>query len=398
MNNSPLEFLAKKYENVVKYDAEGNIAGVFVKFKKCKSSDLDSRLPGRTHPAFIIDGVEQDYILLGKYKAVSNGSSNGAILSAPNDFPVTAITADAGWTRVKKAGQSIMPMTVADYGFIKLLANKLGWEPHGNTACGQDIKDGYTLWTPTGTASENDIVAYRGYTYKCITTHTKDADHKPSESPTFWKLIDYIGGVAEEFTNTSTNCATMTGTGPATWYLGDDVGSLADISGSCMEIMAGYRIVNAEIQICENNDAASPNGFEWKVIKPGSTATNYTLVTAQTNGNTTGALKWNYVNKKDLVLDTVATDVVSAGTVKISDITVNPDNVSAVPIIMYELGLLPLSDAKYDGVFKFNGLVSTSYVAAGQDSMSNPNSGFFDLESLNSAKTAKHIGFRPRAI
>ena len=72
MNNSPLEFLARQYDNVVKYDAQGN-PSIFVKLPKMKSKELDSSLPDHTHPAFIVNGVEQDYILLGKYKAASDG-------------------------------------------------------------------------------------------------------------------------------------------------------------------------------------------------------------------------------------------------------------------------------------------------------------------------------------
>ena len=94
MNNSPLEFLAKKYGNVVKYDSDGNVAGIFVKFPKMKSSDLVAGLPEHTHPAFIINGVEQDYILLGKYKGGDNGVANGAILSLPNIMPVRPLGAD----------------------------------------------------------------------------------------------------------------------------------------------------------------------------------------------------------------------------------------------------------------------------------------------------------------
>lgn len=90
MNNSPLEFLAKKYGNIVKYDRDGNVAGIFVKFPKMKSSDLVAGLPGHTHPAFIINGIEKDYILLGKYK----GGDNGAILSLPNIMPVRSLGAD----------------------------------------------------------------------------------------------------------------------------------------------------------------------------------------------------------------------------------------------------------------------------------------------------------------
>ena len=44
MNNSPLEFLAKKYGNVVKYDNNGNVAGVFVKFPKMKNTKFKNLL------------------------------------------------------------------------------------------------------------------------------------------------------------------------------------------------------------------------------------------------------------------------------------------------------------------------------------------------------------------
>lgn len=94
MNNSPLEFLAKKYDNIVKYDSDGNVGGIFVKFPKMKSSDLVAGLPEHTHPAFIINGVEQDYILLGKYKAGENGASNDALVSLPNIMPARSLSAD----------------------------------------------------------------------------------------------------------------------------------------------------------------------------------------------------------------------------------------------------------------------------------------------------------------
>ena len=86
MTNSPLEFLARMYDNVVKYDAQGN-PSIFVRFPKMKSSDLDASLPDHTHPAFIINGQEQDYILLGKFKAASltgSGSDGGTLYSLPN--------------------------------------------------------------------------------------------------------------------------------------------------------------------------------------------------------------------------------------------------------------------------------------------------------------------------
>ena len=117
MNNSPLEFLTRKYGNVVKYDNEGNVAGIFVRFYKRKSSDLVAGLPEHTHPAFIINGVEQDSILLGKYKVGENGETNGPLISMPNIMPARSIGADQMLTRIKAAGPGITGMTVADYGY-----------------------------------------------------------------------------------------------------------------------------------------------------------------------------------------------------------------------------------------------------------------------------------------
>ena len=107
MNNSPLEFLAKKYGNVVKYDNAGNIIGIFVRFYKRKSSDLATGLPEHTHPAFIINGVEQDSILLGKYKAGESGGSGDPLLSMPNIMPARSMGADQMLSRIRAAGPGI---------------------------------------------------------------------------------------------------------------------------------------------------------------------------------------------------------------------------------------------------------------------------------------------------
>lgn len=101
VTNSPLEFLARMYDNVVKYDAQGN-PSIFVRFPKMKSSDLDSSLPDHTHPAFIINGQEQDYILLGKFKAASltgSGSDGGTLYSLPNMPPAHTRTATSFFPR-----------------------------------------------------------------------------------------------------------------------------------------------------------------------------------------------------------------------------------------------------------------------------------------------------------
>ena len=144
MVNSPLEFLASQYGHVVKYDASGN-PSIFVKFPKMKSSNLDASLPEHTHPAFIINGVEQDYILIGKYKAASltgSGSDNGTLYSLPNMPPAHTRTADDFLAQLRAFGNGVSGMTVADRGFLLLLAQKNGWNPGGNSDFGHCYKDG----------------------------------------------------------------------------------------------------------------------------------------------------------------------------------------------------------------------------------------------------------------
>ena len=57
MTNSPLEFLARIYDNVVRYDAQGN-PSLFVRFPKMKSSELDASLPGIKELTFDMTNLE----------------------------------------------------------------------------------------------------------------------------------------------------------------------------------------------------------------------------------------------------------------------------------------------------------------------------------------------------
>lgn len=356
MNNSPLEFLAKKYGNVVKYDSDGNVAGIFVKFPKMKSSDLVAGLPEHTHPAFIINGVEQDYILLGKYKGGDNGVVNGAILSLPNIMPVRSLRADQCLTRMKKAGTGITGMTCADYGFIKLLAQKNGWVPKGNTFWGQSHKDG-TAWEVGEALTVGTERAYEGYIYKCLIAHTTATELKPDVSPTYWERGKLIGGISQDNgidAAHQTGYRTLNGTGPLDWYLGKDPANLADIIGSSLEQQYGLRYVNCEMQILENNNAADPDAdlsassAAWKAILPNQSDDGYTLVAP----GTAGTLHWTWQNSK-LTLDTVEPefDDQYRGT-SFKDLAYNATNLPYVPSIVKELGLFPTgSDDKTEGYY-----------------------------------------------
>lgn len=345
MNNSPLEFLAKKYGNVVKYDSDGNVAGIFVKFPKMKSSDLVAGLPEHTHPAFIINGIEKDYILLGKYKGGENGVTNGAILSLPNINPIHLLGADQCLSRMKLAGTGITGMTVADYGFIKLLAQKHGWAPKGNTFFGQSHKDG-AVWEVGKALTVGAERAYEGYIYKCLIAHTTAAELKPDVSPTYWERGKLIGGISQDNSidaNHQTGYRTLNGTGPIDWYLGKDPANLADIIGSSLEQQYGLRYVNCEMQILENNNAADPDAdlsassAAWKAILPNQSDDGYTLVAP----GTAGTLHWTWQNNK-LTLDTVEPEFDNQyRKTYFKYLAYNATNLPFIPSIVKELGLFP---------------------------------------------------------
>lgn len=358
MTNSPLEFLARMYDNVVKYDAQGN-PSIFVRFPKMKSSDLDSSLPDHTHPAFIINGQEQDYILLGKFKAASltgSGSDGGTLYSLPNMPPAHTRTADQFLSQIRAFGGGVSGMTVADRGFLLLLAQKNGWNPGGNSDYGHCYKDAtrYELGKSVGVGNTR---GFRGWLYECIKAHTTSTELYPDISPLYWKRLKQIGGIEAypDIHDAGQNnlILTLNGSGPLDWYLDGTPGSICDIVGNQFEQDYGYRIVGNELQILENNNAASPDAdlsstsAAWKAILPNASDDGYTLVAP----GTTGTLHWNWLNSK-ITLDTAIPtyDNEYRGTY-FKDLAVNSANLPHIPYIVRELGLFPTSGSTMKGYY-----------------------------------------------
>jgi len=406
MNNSPLEFLAKKYGNIVKYDTDGNVAGIFVKFPKMKSSDLVSGLPEHTHPAFIINGIEQDYILLGKYKGGENGVTNGAILSLPNIMPVRSLGADQCLSRMKLAGTGITGMTVADYGFIKLLAQKNGWVPKGNTTWGQSHKDA-TAWKVGVAVSVNTQRAYEGYIYTCLTAHTTSAELKPDIAPTYWAKGKFVGGISKDNAvdaTQQTGYRTLNGTGPIDWYLGSDPANLSDIIGSSMEQQYGYRIYDCELQILENNNAADPSAdisassAAWKAILPNASNDGYMLVAPGTEGT----LHWNWdATNSKIILDTQCDDLtVGSKGQAFKTLTAHATRLPYVPHIVKELGLFPTdANDNTEGYYYVNFVAGERFPRRGGNFVSASSAGLGYVNADGERGSAlPYFGCRPRSL
>jgi len=355
MNNSPLEQLARQYGNVVQYDAKGN-PSIFCKFPKMKSSDLDASLPDHIHPAFVINNVEEDAILIGKYMS-SELEGNGTQYSLPNMPPRVSMHHDTFLQKMRAFGNGASGITIADHGFMLLLAHKNQWEPHGNNNWGCDYRDA-SPWELAKAYTVGTIRSFRGWTYNCIKAHTSSAELLPSESPLYWQKQKHVGGTpaAESQYNADSQYRgynTLTGSGPIDWYLGSDPGNLCDIQGNAFEQVYGFRLVNCEIQILgDNNNAAdatadcSANGA-WKAILPNRADNGYTLVAP----GTPGTLHYTWQNSK-ITIDTVEPtfDGEYRGTT-FASMGVNTTNIPYMPSIMYELGLAPIPGTTVQGYF-----------------------------------------------
>ena len=356
MTNSPLEFLARQYGNVVKYDANGTPA-IFCKFPKMKSSDLDDSLPEHTHPAFIINGVEQDYILIGQYKGCCiDGTTTGTITSLPHMPPAHTRDADQFLAQCRAFGNGCSGVTVADRGFLLLLAQKMGWNPGGNSDYGHCYRNAarYEYGKPVAVGAQK---GFRGWLWECIKAHTTAAELEPDKNPTYWKKLKRIGGT-EAYPNmhdsgTNDLVLTLNGSGPMDWYLDGTPGSVCDIVGNQVEQDYGYRLVNSELQILPNNNAADENAdlsassTAWRAILPNAADDGYTLVAP----GTAGTLHWTWANGK-ITLDTVEPEFDGEYRgMSFKDLAVNNAHLPYIPSIVRELGLFPTPGSTMKGYY-----------------------------------------------
>ena len=340
-----IEAFAKEQGWVVKYSADGT-PNFFYPIYKCKSSDLDPSLPNHTHPAFIVNGQEISRRLIAVFKG-SSIVSGGPIHSLPNMAPAVSAGADNLLARIKQTGDGFGPKTVADSGLLLLLARKNDWVPKSNNNYGADYRDG-TKWATGQSISVGNIRVFQGVEYTALVAHTTALENKPDVSPLYWKRGKRVGGimVPSYITTTDYNgLLTYTGSGPASWRHDGTPSGIDDLTGNCYDQDYGYRIVDNELQILADNNAADPtadlgaNSSAWKAILPNPSDNGHTLVAP----GTSGTLKWNFLNNK-ITLDTeVASGVTGQKSTSFAQLAVNTTNVPYVPAILQELGIFPIS-------------------------------------------------------
>lgn len=340
-----LELYAESMNNVVLRDANGN-PSIFVKHPKQLSSEFDASLPEHVHPAFIVNNTTDDALLIAKYKS-SELESNGTQYSLPYRKPKHSMQHDTFLTKMKAFGGNVTGLTIADHGLLVLMAHKASFVSHGNNNYGADYRAG-TLWAKDQARSVGDKRIFNGWEYECLKAHTTSDALKPDVSPAYWKKGKHVGGDSDGGTRT------LTGSGPVDWNMLNDPALEADIQGNVFEQVYGFRLVNCEIQILPDNNAANPSAdlsassSAWKAILPHANDAGCDLVAP----GTVGTLHYTYQNSK-VTLDNVAPDSFDGSykNTNFKDLAVNSTNVPYVPDLLKELGLFPISGTTVDGLF-----------------------------------------------
>lgn len=230
-------------KNTLLLDESGK-PSVMVKIPKQTYASLGIGSSQKTHPAFIVNGVEKEYIYVSKYQ---NIIEEGRAYSLPGKDPAGG---NVDFETARKAsevkGRGWHLMTNAEWAAVALWCKANGKLPRGNTMFGHSHA---AVWEGAATGMRGED----GQTNRCIS-----------------------------------------GSGPVSWAHNYAEDGIYDMAGNIWEWMAGARLLDGEIQVIKDNDAAaggvdfSENSRLWKavtedgsLVEPGSK----------------GTLKWDYTEE-----------------------------------------------------------------------------------------------------
>ena len=237
--------------NTLLTDDKG-LPGAYVQRARKTLTELLSNSDSGVHPAFLVNSVEINKLLIGKFQGKAHGNR---IYSLPGEDPVTSITLDTFEAYCRNKGDGHHCITAAEWGYLALLAKKNGTQPKGNNNFGKDESES---------------------TYRAIPSCGLDGSGR-------------IQRVA-------------TGTGPLTWSDTGDMSGIFDLNGNVWEWVAGVRLVRGELQVIPYNNAAdrdcntSASSSEWKALNAQATSYADLFVTPNGSGTTAGTVKLDYVS------------------------------------------------------------------------------------------------------
>lgn len=226
-----------------------NQATFMTKIDKFDLSTIDASLKG-THPAFIVNGVEKDFIYVATYEGVLR---NGELLSLPNVKPENAVTREVCATSAFANGPGHHLLTSVEWSAIMLRCQALRQIPVGNTANGQSSR----------------LIA------QGIVSNGRRVDGIAPGDP---------NGLG----------VTYTGSGDVNWRHDVAYNGISDLVGNVNDMVQGVRLVNGEIQVIPDNNASlstfstKPDSKDWRAID----AISGDYIVPDGNGTTTNSVKW----------------------------------------------------------------------------------------------------------
>ncbi|PTV94005.1 sulfatase-modifying factor enzyme 1 [Rhodobacter aestuarii] len=197
-------------QNTVLYDVAG-YPSVMCVVPRFNIEDIDPALGSGAHPAFIVNGVARSEIFVGKYLASVHDNH---ALSLPGQDPAASINFDTADARCSIKGPGWHMMTNAEWSAVALWSWKNGTMPRGNTYFGRDYDQKYETGRRQDGAAPGDATG---------------------------------------------SARTLTGSGPVSWLHDGSPAGIADLTGNVWEWQRGLRLVDGEIQIIPDNDAAATN-------------------------------------------------------------------------------------------------------------------------------------------
>lgn len=207
--------------NALIYDDAGK-PSIMVRIPKFRVSDVIPGGPDKIHSAFIVDGVEKDELFISKYQ---NIIVNERAYSLPFQEPAVNVTFDEAVAACELKGPGWHLMTNAEWAALALWSKKNGTLPRGNNDWGSNI------------------------------------DH-PDEK-----------GICFD------DCKVLTGSGPDTWAHDHTRDGIFDLCGNVWEWCSGVRLLNGELQIVPDNNAARRTD-RWETV----TVDGKTLKYSETEG------------------------------------------------------------------------------------------------------------------